>query len=70
MKIELLQILRSPKSGQRLNLENKTYEDLEIDENWLISDDGLEKYLIKSSIPRFVPQSNYADNFGMQWETI
>lgn len=32
-----------------------------------MSSDGLNRYPIRAAIPRFVPESNYADNFGMQW---
>lgn len=32
-----------------------------------MSADGQERYPLRGSIPRFVPESNYADNFGMQW---
>jgi 2-polyprenyl-3-methyl-5-hydroxy-6-metoxy-1,4-benzoquinol methylase len=39
----------------------------EVIEGILFSSDGKFKYPIRGSIPRFVPESNYADNFGMQW---
>lgn len=67
MKIELLELLRCPKTGQRLSLENGGNGVQEIEEGWLISEDGRERYPVLKDIPRFVPQSNYADNFGMQW---
>jgi hypothetical protein len=38
-----------------------------IDVGWLVSEDGQHRYPIRSGIPRFVPESNYADNFGVQW---
>jgi len=48
------------------------YKDTEDKNNLIIS--GVlqcskcnETYDIKDGIPRFVPQSNYADSFGMQW---
>lgn len=65
MKQELLQRLRCPISEQPLILES-----LELDEagdGWLTSKDGNHRYPIRNHIPRFVPESNYADNFGMQW---
>ena len=34
---------------------------------WLVTGDGTHRYPIREFIPRFVPESNYADNFGMQW---
>jgi SAM-dependent methyltransferase len=33
----------------------------------LVTPDGAHRYLIREFIPRFVPESNYADNFGIQW---
>jgi len=38
-----------------------------MDSGWLVSADGLQRYPVHRGIPRFVPASNYADNFGMQW---
>ena len=64
----LLEILRCPKTGSKLNLLN-----IESDENGRIISGKLEnieknqQYKIDKYIPRFVPESNYADNFGMQW---
>jgi 2-polyprenyl-3-methyl-5-hydroxy-6-metoxy-1,4-benzoquinol methylase len=55
MKTELLELLRCPKTGQV------------VDAGWLVSEDGHNRYPIHNNIPRFVPQTNYADNFGMQW---
>jgi SAM-dependent methyltransferase len=65
MKIELLELLRCPMSGQRLELEDDASQDIE--SGWLISEDGQYRYPIHNGIPRFVPEANYADNFGMQW---
>lgn len=67
MKIELLKLLRCPKTGQALHLERNNSYTQEIHEDVLISTDGHERYPIHKGIPRFVPESNYADNFGMQW---
>lgn len=66
MKQALIPILRCPKSGQRLRLVEADTED-DIQSGWLISEDGQNRYMITAGIPRFVPASNYADNFGMQW---
>jgi SAM-dependent methyltransferase len=33
----------------------------------MVSEDGAHRYPIRGGIPRFVLESNYADNFGMQW---
>jgi len=70
MRLELLRRLRCPRSGQLLALEPNTADadaEGEIDSGWLVSEDGRNRYPIRGGIPRFVPESNYADNFGMQW---
>jgi ubiquinone/menaquinone biosynthesis C-methylase UbiE/uncharacterized protein YbaR (Trm112 family) len=74
MKTNLLQHLRCPKSGQVLTLEalepasqEDSNPELEIMDGWLVSESGANRYPIRNGIPRFVPESNYADNFGMQW---
>lgn len=67
MKIKLLELLRCPKTGQALRLEIDSGDTKEIYQGVLVSTDGHERYQIYKGIPRFVPQSNYADNFGMQW---
>jgi SAM-dependent methyltransferase len=64
---ELLELLRCPRSGQALVLEGAEYERGRIRCGWLVSESGAHRYPINDFIPRFVPQSNYADNFGMQW---
>jgi SAM-dependent methyltransferase len=67
MKIELLEILRCPQTGQCLILEPPTSGVDEIENGWLVSADGQYRYPVLNFIPRFVPESNYANNFGMQW---
>lgn len=67
MKTELLELLRCPKTGQRLTLETDLNNSQEVEAGWLVSEDGLHRYPVHNGIPRFVPESNYADNFGMQW---
>ena len=67
MNVDLLKILRCPKSGQRLVLEKAEYRQGSIYSGWLISEGGGHRYEIQNFIPRFVRKSNYADNFGMQW---
>jgi len=68
MDITAVDYLRCPVSGSTLTLE-----DVELGENGgilrgkLVSENGKNTYLIKNHIPRFVPESNYADNFGRQW---
>lgn len=67
MLIELLEILRCPKTGQKLIIKNAESVDQQIHLGVLESEDGKNQYLIRNFIPRFVPEKNYADNFGMQW---
>lgn len=58
MKTELLSLLRCPQTGQHLRT---------VGDDWLITEDGSRRYPVRGGIPRFVPETNYADNFGMQW---
>ncbi|MDD4554678.1 MAG: methyltransferase domain-containing protein [Bacteroidales bacterium] len=67
MKIELLEMLCCPKSGQNLHVEHTEKNQLSLKSGLLISEDGRNSYPILNGIPRFVPMSNYADNFGIQW---
>jgi 2-polyprenyl-3-methyl-5-hydroxy-6-metoxy-1,4-benzoquinol methylase len=72
MKIELLKILRCPRTGQPLravSVDGVTLDadHTEIRSGWLISSDDQQRYPVRGGIPRFVPETNYADNFGMQW---
>ncbi len=39
----------------------------ELADGWLVSKDGQHRHPVRGGIPRFVPPSNYADNFVMQW---
>lgn len=70
MQHELLPRLRCPQSGQPLVLDPAAVlsnSGSEIKEGWLLSEGGRHRYPIRDGIPRFVPASNYAANFGMQW---
>jgi SAM-dependent methyltransferase len=69
MKSGLIQFLRCPLSGRRLQWEGeiKTDSDADLQEGWLVSEDGQYRHPVRGGIPRFVPKTNYADNFGMQW---
>jgi SAM-dependent methyltransferase/uncharacterized protein YbaR (Trm112 family) len=67
VKVDLLEQLRCPKTGQCLSLETEQICLQEIETGWLVSEDRLHRYPISNGIPRFVSESNYADNFGMQW---
>lgn len=67
MRADLIDILCCPKTGSRLALKDAVYREGEIYSGMLASEDRNECYPIRDFIPRFVSQSNYADNFGMQW---
>ena len=68
MKKDLLNLLKCPESGLELSLESTKENDSgDVLFGFLVNSDGSKKYQIINSIPRFVPESNYADNFGMQW---
>jgi SAM-dependent methyltransferase len=67
MQKELIEIMRCPQTDQHLVLEQPVYIDEQIQSGWLVSKNGKCRYPIHNFIPRFVPESNYADNFGMQW---
>lgn len=67
MRIELLEIIRCPVTRQRLIVSQPEYVGDRICSGWLSSADGNHRYPIRDFIPRFVPESNYADSFGMQW---
>ena len=64
---EILTFLVCPKSGQNLLLKDEITKERRIQSGNLVSEDGKIKYEIVNFIPRFVEKSNYADNFGMQW---
>lgn len=67
MHVDLIELLRCPQTGDPLYLQSADYEGGRIREGWLISLNGGQRYVIRNFIPRFVSESNYADNFGMQW---
>jgi SAM-dependent methyltransferase len=67
MNPHLIDILRCPQTGQRLRLEQPQYEGERVQSGWLVSASGQQRYPVRNFIPRFAPESNYADNFGMQW---
>lgn len=67
MNIELLDLLRCPVTGQRLRIVDEKFRGSILVSGNLITEDNLHSYPIKDSIPRFVDEDNYANNFGMQW---
>jgi SAM-dependent methyltransferase len=67
MKQALLSRLRCPGSGQPLLLETDQPSADDMNSGTLVSANGHYRYPLRNGIPRFVPESNYADNFGIQW---
>jgi SAM-dependent methyltransferase len=67
MQVELLEILRCPISGEKLEARDTIVECGRIRSGQLVTSSGRLTYPVREFIPRFVPTSNYADNFGMQW---
>ena len=65
MQIELLEKLRCPLTRQQLVLSGDVPS--QVIDGMLTSEDGSQQYPIRGEIPRFVPESNYADSFGLQW---
>lgn len=60
----LLEVLRCPSSGGALRVVTDPKGGVIA----LKSESDGKCYPVKGGIPRFVPESNYADNFGMQWK--
>jgi SAM-dependent methyltransferase len=67
MNAALLDVLRCPRSGEKLLLEQPQYVDGLVSAGSLVSEGREHQYPIRDFVPRFVAESNYADNFGMQW---
>jgi SAM-dependent methyltransferase len=67
LRPELVELLRCPVSGQRLTLDTTVTDGGIVESGWLVTANGARRYPIRESVPRFVPESNYSDSFGLQW---
>ena len=67
MHLEFATKLRCPRTHSRLELRDIVTEHDRIRSGRLCCPDCGDDYEIRDFIPRFVPASNYADSFGMQW---
>jgi SAM-dependent methyltransferase len=69
MDTKFVERLCCPETGQVLSLEQGEFDGAGriIRSGYLVSQDGHYRYPIRKGIARFVPEENYADNFGMQW---
>jgi uncharacterized protein YbaR (Trm112 family) len=65
MKTVLIKNLRCPETGTQLTWEGlaAANDDEELFDGWLVSDNRQHRYPVRGGIARFVPESNYADNF-------
>jgi 2-polyprenyl-3-methyl-5-hydroxy-6-metoxy-1,4-benzoquinol methylase len=67
MNKELMQIICCPSTKKKLILKDEVIENTLVKSGILMTEDGTHTYKIIDFIPRFVPEKNYADNFGFQW---
>lgn len=67
MHPQILEILRCPQCAGRLALEDARSQGDRIESGSLICASRAHRFPIRKFIPRFVPESNYADSFGFQW---
>lgn len=67
MRLEFLDVLRCPQTGARLELHEAEYKNSQVCSGCLVAESGGNRYSIRDFIPRFGPESNYAESFGMQW---
>jgi ubiquinone/menaquinone biosynthesis C-methylase UbiE/uncharacterized protein YbaR (Trm112 family) len=68
MKLKLLDMLACPKCrGTLICLPTETDDELEVISGSLKCESCEGVYPIRSSIPRFVAEDNYAASFGLQW---
>jgi SAM-dependent methyltransferase len=67
MKEELLDVLAEPGTGAPLELQVQESREGAVWEGSLRSAETGKVYPIRRGIPRFVPETNYADSFGLQW---
>ena len=68
MKLDYLKYLVCPQTRRQLQLlEPCIAENGRIKEGELLEPVSGNKYPIVNFIPRFVPQENYASNFGLEW---
>lgn len=67
MNPQLIEVLRCPACLGDLELRDPAYSQERIEAGSLICVKCRISNPIRSFVPRFVSQSNYADNFGIQW---
>ena len=70
MRADFVKRLRCPDCGGMLDLRADRERGGDIEEGGLRCAACVREYPITGSIPRFVPASNYADSFGLQWNAF
>jgi 2-polyprenyl-3-methyl-5-hydroxy-6-metoxy-1,4-benzoquinol methylase/uncharacterized protein YbaR (Trm112 family) len=70
MRVQILEMLRCPQCSGHLELEEAHSVGDRIESGSLLCVSRAHRYPIRNFIPRFVTGSNYADNFGFQWNTF
>ena len=69
MRKEFIKYFRSLATGSPLVLKNEVIENGRIKEGVLCDEMAGVEYPIVNYIPRFVDAHNYADSFGLEWNT-
>jgi SAM-dependent methyltransferase len=67
MRLEILEILRCPQCAGQLSLQDAHTVGDRVESGSLRCASGVHRFPIRNFVPRFVSGSNYADNFGFQW---
>jgi SAM-dependent methyltransferase/uncharacterized protein YbaR (Trm112 family) len=67
MHVQILELLRCPQCAGRLALQEAHSAGERVESGTLLCAGGAHRYPVRNFIPRFVSGSNYADNFGFQW---
>ncbi len=69
MTPEQLGCFADPDSGAPLRLVDAEMVGGHVKSGSLVAADGGATFPVREFLPRFVPADNYADNFGLQWQT-
>ena len=69
MRLAHLALLRCPDTLRPLECNVEVTENDRVKKGELIEPQSGKRYPIIDFIPRFVPQANYASNFGVEWNT-
>jgi SAM-dependent methyltransferase len=67
MRLQILEILRCPRCGGQLTLQDARLLGDQIESGSLVCANLAHRFEVRNFIPRFTPAGNYADNFSFQW---